>query len=57
MATCRMQGINPHTYLTDVLQRVGTHPNSRVEELTPRRWKELFADNPMGSDIDGWAPT
>ncbi|MCG5531735.1 IS66 family transposase, partial [Halorhodospira halochloris] len=57
ITTCRMQGINPHTYLTDVLQRVGTHPNNRVEELTPRRWKELFADNPMGSDIDGWAPT
>jgi transposase len=52
ISTCRIHGINPYTYLVDVLQRVNIHPNKRVEELTPRRWKELFADNPMCSPIE-----
>jgi transposase len=51
IATCRMHGIDPYTYLVDVLQRICQHPQSRVAELTPRRWKELFADNPMRSDV------
>ena len=53
IATCRLQGIDPYTYLVDVLQRVGQHPASRVEELTPRRWKALFADKPLRSDLHG----
>lgn len=36
--TCSRHGINPREYLTDVLQRVGSHPQSRVAELTPRGW-------------------
>lgn len=51
IATCRLHDIDPYTYLVDVLQRVSIHPASRVEELTPRLWKELFADNPLRSDI------
>jgi transposase len=52
LATCRLQGVNPYTYLVDVLQRVDTHPQSRVQELTPRLWKEHFASNPLRSAID-----
>jgi len=55
IATCRLQGIDPYTYLVDVLQRVGQHPAARVAELTPRRWKTLFADNPLRSDLHGAA--
>ena len=33
LVTCRLQGINPYTYLVDVLQRVGMHPASKVDEL------------------------
>lgn len=51
LTTCRLHGINPSTYLIDVLQRVSEHPADRVEELTPRRWKELFADAPLRSDL------
>jgi len=51
IATCRIHGIEPYTYLVDVLQRVDTHPQSRVEELTPRRWKECFGDRPIGSRL------
>ena len=53
LVTCRLHGVDPYTYLVDVLQRVSLHPARDVEELTPRRWKDLFADNPLRSDLDG----
>jgi transposase len=40
-----------YIYLVDVLQRVAEHPASRVEELTPRLWKQHFAANPLRSDL------
>lgn len=51
MVTCRLQGINPYHYLVDVLQRVGMHPASQVEDLTPGIWKTKFADNLLTSDL------
>ncbi len=51
IVTCRLHGIDPYTYLVDVLQRVGQHPACRVGELTPRQWKQHFADNPLLSDL------
>ncbi len=51
LVTCRLHDIDPYDYLVDVLQRIGQHPASKVEELTPRRWKELFAANPLTSDL------
>ncbi len=52
IVTCRLHGIDPYTYLVDVLQRVGQHPASRVVELTPRQWKQHFAENPLRSALD-----
>ena len=52
IATCRLQGIDPYTYLVDVLQRVDDHPASDVAALTPRLWKDRFADDPRRSVID-----
>jgi hypothetical protein len=52
LATCRLQGVDPYTYLVDVLQRISSHPARDVAQLTPRLWKEPFADNPMRSDLD-----
>ena len=49
ISTCKLHGINPNTYLTDVLQRISVHPASQVAELTPRLWKENFAKNPLRS--------
>jgi hypothetical protein len=38
--TCKLNGVNPQTYLTDVLTRiVNGHPNSRIDELMPWVWK------------------
>ena len=53
IATCRMQGVDPYTYLVDVLLRVGQHPASKVDELIPRHWKKMFQNNPMRSDLWG----
>jgi transposase len=52
LRTCRLQGVDPYTYLVDVLQRVEIHPASDVAALTPRLWKERFAADPLRSDID-----
>ena len=51
IVTCRLHGIDPYDYLVDVLQRVGQHPASQVELLTPRLWKQHFAENPLRSDV------
>lgn len=52
LATCRLQGVDPYTYLVDVLQRVESHPAADVALLTPRLWKEHFAERPLRSDLD-----
>jgi len=52
LVTCKLHGINPHTYLVDVLQRINQHPASKTIELTPRVWKEKFAANPLRSDLE-----
>jgi transposase len=52
IGTCRLHGISPYTYLVDVLQRIDSHPATRVHELTPRLWKDRFAANPLPSDLD-----
>jgi len=51
IVTCRLHGIDPYTYLVDVLQRISEHPASRVAELTPRLWKQHFSTNPLRSEI------
>lgn len=52
LVTCRLQGVDPYTYLVDVLQRVESHPASDVAALTPRLWKDRFAADPLRSAID-----
>jgi len=52
LTTCRLQGVDPYTYLVDVLQRVDSHPAGDVAKLTPRLWKEHYAADPLRSDID-----
>ena len=51
LTTCKLHDIDPYDYLVDVLQRVGQHPASRVKELTPRHWKQLYAVNPLRSPL------
>lgn len=51
LVTCRLHDINPYDYFVDVLQRIGQHPASKVHQLIPREWKQLFAKNPLHSDL------
>ena len=51
LTTCRLHDVDPYTYLIDVLQRINLHPARDVEQLTPRRWKALFATKPMRADL------
>jgi transposase len=41
--SCRQLGIDPFAYLADVIERISTHPQSRILELTPLGWKEARA--------------
>lgn len=52
LASCRLQGVDPYVYLVDILQRIDTHPAFNVHLLTPRLWKQHFADNPLRSALD-----
>lgn len=51
IASCRLHGVDPYVYLVDVLQRIASHPAIEVHQLTPRLWKNEFAQNPMRSDL------
>jgi hypothetical protein len=46
--TCKELGIDPFAYLRDVLDRVSTHPNRRIDELLPDRWKPAESTGPPG---------
>lgn len=41
--SAKLQKLDPFEYLRDVIDRVSTHPASRVAELTPRAWKQARA--------------
>jgi hypothetical protein len=38
-ASCKTMGVNPWEWLRDVLQQIGSHPASRIEELLPGNLK------------------
>ena len=39
IATAKLNDINPHAWLADVLARIADHPASRLDELLPWNWK------------------
>jgi hypothetical protein len=39
--SARLNGLQPHAYLKDVLERLPTHPASGIGDLLPHRWKPL----------------
>lgn len=40
LETCRMNGINPQAYLTDILGRIADHPIHRIDTLLPWFWTQ-----------------
>ncbi len=43
--TCKLNGIDPHAWLADVLKRLPGHPAKRIHELLPWNWS-LTQDRP-----------
>lgn len=41
--SAKINGHDPYAYLRDVLERLPTHPASRIDELLPHRWKSGIA--------------
>jgi hypothetical protein len=41
--SAKLNGHDPWAYLRDVLERLPSHPNSRIEELLPHRWQKPVA--------------
>jgi transposase len=39
--SAKRAGLNPETWLRDVLERIGDLPYSRLDDLLPDRWKRL----------------
>lgn len=39
IVTCKMNNVDPHAWLTDVLDRIAAYPASRINEQLPWNWK------------------
>jgi len=37
--TCRLNDVDPHAWLADVLARIADHPVSRIDDLLPWNWR------------------
>ncbi len=44
VVSCKLADVDPFAYFKDVLMRIHTHPVGRIAELSPREWRERFAD-------------
>jgi hypothetical protein len=42
--SAKLNGHDPYRYLKDVLERLPTHPASRIDELLPHRWQPPASD-------------
>ena len=40
IGTCKMHGLEPYSWLKDVLHRIADHPVNRVQELLPHRYNK-----------------
>ena len=46
IVSCRRRGINPQTYLTDVLRRLPAMNITQIAELLPANWKPAPSSQP-----------
>lgn len=53
MITCKRLNVEPYAYLHDILQRLPSHPNKDIWQLTPRGWKETFASKSSAPSPSG----
>jgi hypothetical protein len=62
LSTCRRHGVEPWSYLTDIIQRLTEDPTCNLEELLPYNWKpkypnKQFAEITVAKDTPKVAPT
>ncbi|MBV8558327.1 MAG: transposase domain-containing protein [Planctomycetaceae bacterium] len=50
-ASCKRVGVDPLADLTDVLERISTHPMSRIDELLPDHWQALRQSAVTSGDL------
>lgn len=50
-ASCKRVGVDPLAYLTDVLERISTHPMSRIDELLRDHWQALRQSAVTSGDL------
>jgi transposase len=41
MGTCKLHGVNPFSWLKNVLERIPSHPINKIQELLPYNWKPI----------------
>jgi transposase len=41
LGTCKLHGVEPFAYLSDVIARIPEHKANKLHELLPRRWQPL----------------
>jgi hypothetical protein len=46
--TCRLNGVEPEAWFTDVITRIGNHPINRIDELLPWNWQ-------AANEIQSWS--
>lgn len=44
LGTCKLQGIDPHQWLDDILRRLPRQPEDKLTELLPQFWKPLVKE-------------
>jgi hypothetical protein len=42
IVSCKLAGLDPLAYLSDVLLRIHTHRTERIDELVPRERRKRF---------------
>lgn len=51
--SAKLNGLNPYAYLRDVLERLPTHPDNRIDELLPHNWTGSVTAETLGR-TDSW---
>jgi hypothetical protein len=53
VGSAKMHGHDPWVYLKDVITRLPSHLNSRIDELLPHRWQPQLRGESFTSHISG----
>lgn len=44
-STCRLHNVDPYEYIKDVLIKIQTHPQSKIDDLLPQNWSPTSRDS------------